>query len=118
MEIIAQIITNILTAFYQPFGFSVVLSAMVMFFYLFAYEPTGAGKGWKEAARFIRRRGLSPARNGGKKMSLTDWMTGIQHVGIPTNDIKKPLRSMKPWAFRTFTVPETKPLTKRCAFCK
>ena len=51
MEIVAQIITNVLTAFYQPFGFSVVLSAMVMFFYLFAYEPTGAGKGWKEAAR-------------------------------------------------------------------
>lgn len=51
MEIIAQIITNVLTAFYQPFGFSVVLSVMVMFFYLFAYEPIGAGKGWKEAAR-------------------------------------------------------------------
>lgn len=51
MEIIAQIITSVLTAFYQPFGFSVVLSVMVMFFYLFAYEPIGAGKGWKEAAR-------------------------------------------------------------------
>ena len=51
MEIIAQIITNVLTAFYQPFGFSVVLSVMVMFFCLFAYEPIGAGKGWKEAAR-------------------------------------------------------------------
>ena len=51
MEMIAQIITNVLTAFYQPFGFSVVLSVMAMFFYLFAYEPTGAGKGWKEAAR-------------------------------------------------------------------
>ena len=51
MEIIAQIITNVLTAFYQPFGFSVVLSVMVMFFYLFAYEPIGEGKGWKEAAR-------------------------------------------------------------------
>lgn len=51
MEIIAQIITNVLTAFYQPFGFSVVLSVMAMFFYLFAYEPIGAGKGWKEAAR-------------------------------------------------------------------
>lgn len=51
MEIIAQIITSVLTAFYQPFGFSVVLSVMVMSFYLFVYEPTGAGKGWKEAAR-------------------------------------------------------------------
>ena len=51
MEMIAQIITNVLTAFYLPFGFSVVLSVMVMFVYLFAYEPTGAGKGWKEAAR-------------------------------------------------------------------
>lgn len=60
MEIVAQIITNVLTAFYQPFGFSVVLSVMAMFFYLFAYEPTRAGKGRKEAARFIRRRGLGP----------------------------------------------------------
>lgn len=51
MEMIAQIINSVLTAFYQPFGFSVVLSVVVMFFYLFAYEPTGAGKGWKEAAR-------------------------------------------------------------------
>ena len=51
MKIIAQIITNVLTAFYQPFGFSVALSVMAMFFYLFAYEPTGAGKGWKEAVR-------------------------------------------------------------------
>lgn len=51
MKIIAQIITNVLTAFYQPFGFSVVLSVAAMFFYLFAYAPEGAGKGWKEAAR-------------------------------------------------------------------
>lgn len=47
MEIIAQIITNVLTAFYQPFGFSVVLSVMVMFFYLFAYEP-GRGRGGRK----------------------------------------------------------------------
>ena len=51
MKILAQILTNVLTAFYQPFGFSVVLSVLAMFFYLFAYEPTGAGKGWKEAGR-------------------------------------------------------------------
>ena len=51
MNIFAQIITNILTAFYQPFGFSAVLSVMAMFFYLFAYAPEGAGKGWKAAAR-------------------------------------------------------------------
>ena len=51
MKIIAQIITNVLTAFYQPFGFSTVLSVLAMFFYLFACEPAGAGKGWKAAAR-------------------------------------------------------------------
>ncbi len=51
MKILAQIITNVLTAFYQPFGFSAVLSVLAMFFYLFAYAPDGAGKGWKEAGR-------------------------------------------------------------------
>ena len=51
MKVLAQIITNVLTAFYQPFGFSVVLSVLAMFFYLFAYAPDGAGKGWKEAGR-------------------------------------------------------------------
>ena len=51
MKIFAQILTNVLTAFYQPFGFSTVLSVLAMFFYLFSYAPGGAGKGWKEAAR-------------------------------------------------------------------
>ena len=48
-EIIAKILTNILTALYEPFGFSILLSFLAMFFYLYAYEPTEAGKGWKSA---------------------------------------------------------------------
>ena len=51
VKVLAQIITNVLTAFYQPFGFSVVLSVLAMFFYLFAYAPDGAGRGWKAAGR-------------------------------------------------------------------
>ena len=31
------------------FGFSLLLSFLAMFFYLYAYEPTEAGKGWKNA---------------------------------------------------------------------
>ena len=49
VEIITKIITNILTALYEPFGFSLLLSFLAMFFYLYAYEPTAAGKGWKNA---------------------------------------------------------------------
>ena len=49
VEIIAKIITNILTALYEPFGFSLLLSFLAMFFYLYAYEPSAAGKGWKSA---------------------------------------------------------------------
>ena len=49
VEIITKIITNILTALYEPFGFSLMLSFLAMFFYLYAYEPSAAGKGWKSA---------------------------------------------------------------------
>lgn len=44
-----KILTNILTALYEPFGFSLLLSFLAMFFYLYAYEPQEAGKGWKNA---------------------------------------------------------------------
>ena len=48
-EVLAKILTNILTALYEPFGFSLLLSFLAMFFYLYAYESIGAGKGWKIA---------------------------------------------------------------------
>ena len=34
---------------HEPFGFSLLLSFLAMFFYLYAYEPAAAGKGWKSA---------------------------------------------------------------------
>ena len=49
IKVLAKILTNILTALYEPFGFSLLLSFLAMFFYLYAYEPTEAGKGWKSA---------------------------------------------------------------------
>lgn len=49
ISVIGKILTNILTALYQPFGFSLLLSFFAMFFYLYAYHPTDAGKGWKRA---------------------------------------------------------------------
>ena len=49
VEIITKILTNILTALYEPFGFSILLSFLAMFFYLYAYEPIHAGKGWRSA---------------------------------------------------------------------
>ena len=49
IKVLAKILTNILTALYEPFGFSLLLSFLAMFFYLYAYEPTVAGKGWKSA---------------------------------------------------------------------
>ena len=47
IKVLAKILTNILTALYEPFGFSLLLSFLAMFFYLYAYEPQDAGKGWK-----------------------------------------------------------------------
>ena len=49
IKVLAKILTNILTALYEPFGFSLLLSFLAMFFYLYAYEPTAAGRGWKSA---------------------------------------------------------------------
>ena len=49
IDLLGKIITSILTALYEPFGFSLLLSFLAMFFYLYAYEPTEAGKGWKNA---------------------------------------------------------------------
>ena len=49
IDLLGKILTNILTALYEPFGFSLLLSFLAMFFYLYAYEPTAAGKGWKIA---------------------------------------------------------------------
>ena len=45
-DIIQMIITNVLTALYQPFGFSIILAVLFMFFYLFVVEH-----GWKSACR-------------------------------------------------------------------
>lgn len=44
-----KILTNILAALYKPFGFSYLLSFFALFFYLYAYYPSEAGKGWKAA---------------------------------------------------------------------
>ena len=45
-EIIKSIISNVLTALYQPFGFAVILAMLFMFLYLFAKEH-----GWKESVK-------------------------------------------------------------------
>ena len=43
IDLLGKILTNILTALYEPFGFSLLLSFLAMFFYLCAYEPIAAG---------------------------------------------------------------------------
>ena len=43
--IIKNILTNVLTALYQPLGFAVILAVLFMFLYLYAREHV-----WKEAA--------------------------------------------------------------------
>ena len=49
MEIFKSIVTNVLTALYQPFWFAVLLTIFILFFYMYAYHPTDAGKGIKTA---------------------------------------------------------------------
>jgi type II secretory pathway component PulF len=38
IDLLGKIITNILTALYEPFGFSLLLSFLVMFFYLYLLQ--------------------------------------------------------------------------------
>lgn len=44
VDIVKSIISNVLTALYQPFWFAVILAVLFMFFYLFAKKS-----GWKES---------------------------------------------------------------------
>ena len=51
IDLLGKILTNILTALYEPFGFSLLLSFLAMFFYLYAYEPIHAGGGVDEGMK-------------------------------------------------------------------
>ena len=48
---IDKIVSNILISLYQPFWFAVLLSVFVLFFYLFSYDSSNAGKGGKESCK-------------------------------------------------------------------
>lgn len=50
-EILKKIITNVLTAIYEPFEFAVLLAFFALFFYLYAYRPVNSGKGWRVALK-------------------------------------------------------------------
>ena len=49
IDLLGKILKNILTALYEPFGFSLLFSFFALFFYLYAYDSQNAGKGWKSA---------------------------------------------------------------------
>lgn len=51
IELLKKIITNVLTALYQPFWFAVILTVFLLFFYLYAYKPIETGKGIRAAFR-------------------------------------------------------------------
>ena len=89
MELLGKIITNILTALYEPFGFSLLLSFLAMFFYLYAYEPGEAGKYGSEA------------RNGAIVVRLKEGYTLNNIFDTPTlaTVTVTPLGYKKPEAF-------------------
>ena len=49
IDLFGKILTNIQTALYEQFGFALLFSFLAMFFYLYAYAPQDASKGWKNA---------------------------------------------------------------------
>mgnify|MGYP004512003443 FL=1 len=50
-EILQTIISNILTALYQPFWYAVLASVLLCFLHLYAYYPVNTGKGLKVAIK-------------------------------------------------------------------
>ena len=46
---INTVVTDMLTALYQPFMFAVVLAGFFMFLYMYANCPKEAGRGYKAA---------------------------------------------------------------------
>ena len=74
VSLLGKILTNILTALYEPIGISLLLSFLAMIFYLYAYEPAAAGSaelGGYGVGKFIgelmtfacRLAGFAPAKN-------------------------------------------------------
>ena len=51
IELLKKIITNVLTALYQPFWFAVILTVFLLFFNLYTYKPIETGKGIRAAFR-------------------------------------------------------------------
>ena len=72
IDLLGKILTNILTALYESFGFSLLLFFLAMFFYLFAYEPIHAGKGWKNAIANI---GVRPHK---EKINISGRYSGVR----------------------------------------
>ena len=48
-QMINTVVTDMLTALYQPFMFAVVLAGFFMFLYMYANCPKEAGRGYKAA---------------------------------------------------------------------
>ena len=51
LDLLGKILTNILTALYEPFGFSFLLSFLAMFFYLYAYKQACGVRPHKESVK-------------------------------------------------------------------
>lgn len=75
MEILSRIVTDVLTALYEAFGFSLLLAFLALFLYLYAQDTVHAGKGYREAisAWFTAFRSSSEFR----KIFLLSFVTGL-----------------------------------------
>ena len=56
IDLLGKILTNILTALYEPFGFSLLLSFLAMFFYLYAYGLLGSGPNVSKVEKHCKER--------------------------------------------------------------
>lgn len=48
-QLVNTVVTNILTALYEPFWFAIIMSVLFMFLYMYAYCTAETGKGIKRA---------------------------------------------------------------------
>ena len=81
-QMINTVVTDMLTALYQPFMFAVVLAVFFMFLYMYANCPKEAGRGYKAAiVSWLRQF---------KNSSLPKYLSNFPYfTGFPANPLVK-----------------------------
>ena len=82
IELLGKILTNILTALYEPFGFSLLLSFLAMFFYLYACNGVQREHNKKLNNGLPILHKVPPKRDYGRYFCIMAEKGGTSHGGL------------------------------------